>query len=60
MSLPLQAIAPDICAAPQLTPDAMATAVTVLLDPATARTSRRRPRSRPRRRLPACSTAICR
>ncbi len=26
MSLPLQAIAPDICAAPQLTPDAMAEA----------------------------------
>jgi uncharacterized protein (TIGR01244 family) len=26
MSLPLQAIAPDICAAPQLTPDAMAQA----------------------------------
>lgn len=26
MSLPLQAIAPDICAAPQLTPEAMAEA----------------------------------
>jgi len=29
MSLPLQAIAPDICAAPQLTPEAMAEAAAV-------------------------------